>query len=109
MADSESAPWLQRPAVQAVADSTGGAAIAVHRGDWAQLAPALSAEAAAMIAPPITVSSAQVTSVTATAAGLSSATPERRRAELTRYRMNMPALSSSDAQNGRHRSAARTR
>jgi hypothetical protein len=105
MADSESAPWLQRPAVQTVADSTGGAAITVHRGAWAQLAPALSAEAAAMIAPPITVSSAPVTDVTATAPGMSSAALERRRAELTRYRMNMPAV----PPDGRHRRAARAR
>jgi hypothetical protein len=108
MADSEPAPWLQRPAVQSIADSTGGTAITVHRGDWAQFAPALPAEDAAMVAPPITVSSAPVANVTATAPEADRATMERRCAELTRYRMNMPALSPSDAQNGRHRRTART-
>ena len=58
-----------------------GTTIAVHRGDWAHLAP----ELVAMLAPPISVSSAP----------LAAAPPRppqgsRRRAQQARSRANMP-------------------
>jgi hypothetical protein len=96
MADSASAPWLSRPAAQAVADSTGGSALAVHRGAWATFAPCLPPEAAAMLAPPVVVSSVPV-------AARPPASSQRRRADLMRYRMNMPSASS-----GKHRRARAT-
>jgi hypothetical protein len=119
MADSESAPWLRHPAAHEVADSTGGTTITVHSGAWSTLAPQLTAEAAAMLAPPVTVSAeafgpASVARVTPQAppeplpefASEPTADPEpllvgggpaeppsdRRRAETMRYRMNMPSL-----------------
>ena len=91
MADSDSAPWLRRPAAQEVADSTGGTTVTVHRGAWATLAPHLAPEAAAMLAPPVSVSSAPFGEPVPPSS-------ERRRAEMMRYRMNMPSVSS-----GKHR------
>jgi hypothetical protein len=95
MADSDSAPWLSRPAAQAVADSTGGTTVTVHCGAWATVAPTLSPETAAMLAPPVMVSSSPVD----VPAPVSS---ERRRAELLRYRTNMPSMPAG-SQHGRHR------
>jgi hypothetical protein len=69
------------PQTETVASST----IAVHRGDWAGLPP----ELAAMVAPPITVSSAPVERPVGT----------WRKAQLARSRANMPMT--------RHRPAAR--
>ena len=60
MAESETAPRQQPCAPQAVADSTGDTVFAVQPGEWMTLAPNLSPEAAAMVAPPIIVSGAPV-------------------------------------------------
>lgn len=95
MADSESVPWLSRPAAQAVADSTGGNTVTVHCGAWSTVAPTLSPETAAMLAPPVVVSSAPLD----VPAAVSS---ERRRAELLSYRTNMPSMPAG-SQHGRHR------
>ncbi len=91
MAESESVPWLQRPAQQAVADSTGGITVTVQSAAWSTVAPHLSPEVAAMLAPPVVV-----TSLPLEAPG--SVPGERRRAEMMRYRMNMPS-----ALSGKHR------
>jgi hypothetical protein len=95
MADPESVPWLSRPTAQAVADSTGGTTVTVHCGAWATVAPGLSPESAAMLAPPVVVSSAPV----GVPAPVSS---DRRRAELARYRTNMPSMPAG-SRYGRHR------
>jgi hypothetical protein len=94
MADPESAPWLSRPHAQAVADSTGGTTVTVHCGAWATVAPTLPPESAAMLAPPVVVSSAPVDAP----APVSS---DRRRAEM-RYRTNMPSMPAG-SRYGRHR------
>jgi hypothetical protein len=90
MADPAPAPWLSRPAPQAVVDSTGGTTLTVHRGAWATVAPSLAPEVAAMLAPPVVVSSAPIVVPTP-------GSSQRRRAEMMRYRMNMPSAS------GKHR------
>jgi hypothetical protein len=91
MAHPDSAPWLRRPAAQAVADSTGGTTVTVHCGAWATVAPHLSDEVAAMLAPPIVVSSLPLGPPVPVST-------DRRRAEMMRYRMNMPS-----ALSGKHR------
>jgi hypothetical protein len=98
MAESENAPWLLRPTPQAVVDSTGETTFAVHPGAWATVAPDLPPEVAAMVAPPISVSSGPVRGQPSAA--------ERRRAELRRYRSNMPSPPPAD---GRHRRPAGSR
>jgi hypothetical protein len=90
MADSAPAPWLSRPAAQAVADSTGGSTLTVHRDAWATVAPWLAPEAAAMLAPPVVVCCAPLARPPASS--------QRRRADVARFRMNMPSASS-----GKHR------
>jgi len=57
-------------------DAVGSASIAVHRGDWASLAPDL----AVLVAPPVTV----------TAAPLGRPAGPWRKAQLARSRGNMP-------------------
>jgi hypothetical protein len=94
MADSDNAPWLQQAAAQAVADSTGRTIFTVHRAAWGHVAPDLPPEVAAMVAPPISVSSSAV--------GAPSAVDDRRRVDQMRYRRNMATLPSATA-NGRHR------
>jgi hypothetical protein len=94
MADSDSAPWLQQAAAQAVADSAGATTFTVHRAAWAHVAPGLPPEVAAMVAPPISISSAAV-------AGQSAA-DDQRRAEQMRYRRNMATVPAAPS-NGRHR------
>ena len=96
MADSDSAPWLARPAAQAVADCTDGSTVTVHSGAWSDLVPNLPSEFARMLAPPIVVSSNPVDGPV---------TDTDRRAELDRYRRNMAA----DPQDGRHRRTGRNR
>ena len=66
-------------------DPVASSTIAVHRGDWTNLAP----ELAAMVAPPVTVSALPVGRPIGT----------WRRGQLARSRGNMPV--------GRHRPAAR--
>jgi hypothetical protein len=117
MADSDSAPWLQRPAPQAVAESTGDTAFTVHCGAWSTLAPTLAPEAAAMLAPPVLVSGAAVGSVSAfpgegpgadRTGDPAAAMTERRRVELLLYRMNMPSVPPGPPY-GKHRRGARAR
>jgi hypothetical protein len=98
MADSDSAPWRQHAAPQAVANSAGATTFDVQVGAWASVAPHLPAEFAAMLAPPIVVTSAPV----GADAGVPTPTAGRRRAELMRYRMNMPAAPPGPPY-GRHR------
>jgi hypothetical protein len=65
--------------------------IGVDRGDWGRFCPGLPAEVAAMVAPPVTVSSLPV--------GASAGRGKRRAATAARRRANMPAASPF----GRHR------
>ena len=99
MAESDHSPWLQQAAAQAVVASIGATTFTVSRGAWDLVAPDLPPEVAAMVAPPITVSSARV--------GETAPVDERRRAELMRYRMNMAAVPAASV-NGRHRRTAAT-
>ena len=94
MADSDNAPWLQAAAEQAVVASTGATTFTVHRAAWAHVMPDLPPEVAAMVAPPISISSAAV-------GGLSPA-EDRRRVEQMLYRRNMATVPSAPS-NGRHR------
>jgi hypothetical protein len=95
MADSDNVPWLQQAAAQAVADSIGGTAFTVHRAAWAHVMPDLPPEVAAMVAPPISISSAAV--------GVLPSADEHRRAEQLRYRRNMATVPAGPGTNGRHR------
>ncbi len=76
----------------AESDSVATTTIAVHRGAWESVCPSLPAEVAAMVAPPVTVSSLPVTDVSGSA-------DARRRAREARFRGNMPSVPAY----GRHR------
>lgn len=97
MADSAAEPWRTRPGPQSVAACTGTSVVEVHGGSWACVAPGLSPEVAAMLAPPVTVSVVPF--------GRQPVVDERRRAELARYRHNMAAAPPY----GRHRRSARAK
>ncbi|MGA5304426.1 hypothetical protein ACPCHT_31250 [Nucisporomicrobium flavum] len=73
-------------------ESVATTTIAVHRGAWESVCPSLPAEVAAMVAPPVTVSSFPVTDAPG-------ATDVRRRAREARFRGNMPSVPAY----GRHR------
>ncbi|MEV4642869.1 hypothetical protein AB0J80_36565 [Actinoplanes sp. NPDC049548] len=73
-------------------DTVATSTIAVHRGAWESVCPTLPADVAAMVAPPVTVSSFPV------ATAISGA-QDRRRAREARFRANMPSVPAY----GRHR------
>jgi hypothetical protein len=75
----------------AESDSVATMAIAVQRDAWETLCPNLPADVAAMVAPPVTVSSFPVVEVPPA--------EERRRAKQARFRGNMPTVPPYD----RHR------
>ncbi|GGQ78382.1 hypothetical protein [Couchioplanes azureus] len=76
----------------AESDTVATSTIAVHRGAWASVCPNLPADVAAMVAPPVLVSSLPVGDATA---------QQRRRAREARLRGNMPSVPAY----GRHRRA----
>jgi len=76
----------------AESDTVATSTIAVHRGAWESVCPNLPADVAAMVAPPVTVSSLPVTDVAGVA-------QQRRRAREARFRANMPSVPAY----GRHR------
>ncbi|OJF14580.1 hypothetical protein [Couchioplanes caeruleus] len=78
----------------AESDTVATSTIAVHRGAWASICPNLPADVAAMVAPPVLVSSLPVTDA-------GTAQQERRRAREARFRGNMPSVPAY----GRHRRA----
>lgn len=61
MAESHSTPWQHRPAERSVVASTGTAVFAVHGHAWGDVSPGLPSDVAAMLAPPISVSSSPFT------------------------------------------------
>ena len=76
----------------AESDTVATSTIAVHRSAWESICPKLPADVAAMVAPPVTVSSFPVT-------GLAGTALDRRRAREARLRGNMPSVPAY----GRHR------
>ena len=78
----------------AESDSVATTTIAVHRGAWESVCPSLPADVAAMVAPPVTVSSFPVTDGPGPV-------DLRRRAREARFRANMPSVPAY----GRHRRA----
>jgi hypothetical protein len=76
----------------AESDSIGSSTIAVHRGVWATFCPNLPAGVAAMVAPPVTVSSFPLVEAPEPASA-------RRRAKRAKLRGGVP----STPPHGRHR------
>ena len=69
----------------AESDSVATSTIAVHRGVWDSFCPNLPAEVAAMVAPPVTVTSFPVTDPAVPVAAV-------RKAKQAKLRGNMPAV-----------------
>ena len=69
----------------AESDSVATSTIAVHRGVWDSFCPNMPADVAAMVAPPVTVSSFPLTASTSPAAAV-------RKAKQAKLRGNMPSV-----------------
>jgi hypothetical protein len=69
----------------AESDSVATSTIAVHRGAWDSLCPKMPADVAAMVAPPVTVSSFPVTDAAPPGAAV-------RAAKQAKMRGNMPSV-----------------
>ena len=69
----------------AESDTVATSTIAVHRGAWESVCPNLPADVAAMVAPPVTVSSFPVTGAAAPVAAV-------RKAKQAQLRGNMPSV-----------------